>query len=176
MVVGSVDEPVGDASEDLELVVGALEATFRNPPGGRLVEGEDLVRPGQEGVDDGTELGDLAGGVEIGESVEGFEGAVAVVGGVEPVELLEGLPHHPDAGVAVEQVDQPSVGLALGAAEQSEAGSEQIGIEREPDLATGFAALSVAAHEREPGREPAGDMEPVRTWVGPARWVSMAAL
>ena len=53
---------------------------------------EDLVAPVDDGVDDVVELGQLAGGVEVGESVEGFEGTGAVVGLVEPIELLEGVP------------------------------------------------------------------------------------
>ena len=45
-----------------------------------------------DGVDDVVELGELAGDVEVGEPVERFEGAITVVGEVEAVEFLEGLP------------------------------------------------------------------------------------
>jgi hypothetical protein len=64
----------------LELVAGALEATVRDPSGGGFVEGKDLVGPGQDRVDHVTELGDLAGLVGIGETVERFQGAVAASG------------------------------------------------------------------------------------------------
>ena len=39
-----------------------------------------------------VELAKLAGGVEVSEPVERFEGAIVVVGEVEAVELLEGIP------------------------------------------------------------------------------------
>ena len=57
-----------------------------------MVPGEYFCGPGDDGVHDGAELGQLAGGVEIGEPVEGFEGALFVVGEVEAVEFLEGRP------------------------------------------------------------------------------------
>ena len=54
--------------------------------------GQDLVAPGNDGVDDVMELAKFAGGVEVGEPVESFEGAIVVVGLVEAVEFLEGFP------------------------------------------------------------------------------------
>ena len=53
---------------------------------------EDFVAPGDDGVDDVVELGELAGGVEVGEPVECFECAVTVIGLVEAVEFLECVP------------------------------------------------------------------------------------
>ena len=53
--------------------------------------GQDLVAPGNDGVDYVVELAKLAGGVEVGEPVESFEGAIVVVGLVEAVEFLEGI-------------------------------------------------------------------------------------
>ena len=47
-------------------------------------------------------LGQFAGLVEVAEPAEGVQGAVIVVGEVEAVELLEGLPAGPQAGVGVE--------------------------------------------------------------------------
>ena len=42
-----------------------------------MCPGQDLVAPGDDGVDDVMELAELAGGVEVGEPVERFEGGVA---------------------------------------------------------------------------------------------------
>ena len=53
--------------------------------------GQDLVAPGDDGVDDVMELTELTSGVKVGEPVESFEGAIVVVGEVETVELLEGI-------------------------------------------------------------------------------------
>ena len=47
---------------------------------------------GEQRVDDLVELGQVAGLVEIGESVEGGEGAGLVVGEVQAVQLAEGVP------------------------------------------------------------------------------------
>ena len=57
-----------------------------------MVPVEDLVGPCDERVDGVVVLGQLAGLVEVAEPSQGLEGAVIVVGGVEAVELLEGLP------------------------------------------------------------------------------------
>ena len=54
--------------------------------------GQDFVSPGDDGVDDFAELGKLAGGVEISEPSKRGECAVVVLGEVEAVELLEGVP------------------------------------------------------------------------------------
>ena len=61
--------------------------------------GQDLVAPGNDGVDDGVELAKFAGGVEVSEPVESFEGAIVVVGEVEAVELLEGISAGPQSWV-----------------------------------------------------------------------------
>ncbi len=88
--VGGVGEAVGGAPQHLEQVVRALDASVAGPSG--TVPGEDLVGPGDDGVDDVVELGQLSGLVEVAEPSERFEGAVVVAGEVEAVELLEGLP------------------------------------------------------------------------------------
>ena len=62
-----------------------------------MVPGEDLVGPGDDGVDCVVVLGQLAGLVEVAEPSEGLEGAVVVVGEVEAVELLQCLPAGPQA-------------------------------------------------------------------------------
>ena len=49
-------------------------------------------------------LGQLAGLVEVAEPPEGLQGAVVVVGEVEAVELLQGLPAGPQPRVGVEQL------------------------------------------------------------------------
>ena len=61
--------------------------------------GQDLVAPGNDGVDDVMELGELAGDVEVGEPVKRFECAVTVIGLVEAVEFLEGVPAGSQPGV-----------------------------------------------------------------------------
>ena len=67
-------------------------------------------------------LGQVAGLVEVAEPPEGFEGAVVVVGGVEAVELLQGLPAGSEAGVGVEQlVEAGAVGVGEGVASVSAA-------------------------------------------------------
>ena len=49
-------------------------------------------------VDDSVELGQVAGLVEVGEPVEGGEGAGFVGGEVETVQFAEGVPGGPQAG------------------------------------------------------------------------------
>ena len=63
---------------------------------------EDLVRPCDERVAGVVVLGQVAGLVEVAEPPEGFQGAVIVVGGVEAMDLLEGLPAGFEAGVGVD--------------------------------------------------------------------------
>lgn len=53
--VGCVGESVGDASEVAEFVVGAFDAAVAGPV--RVVEGEDLVAPAEQGSDDRFVLG-----------------------------------------------------------------------------------------------------------------------
>ena len=92
-------------------------------------------------------LGQLAGLVEVAESPEGFEGAVIVVGGVEAVELLQGLPAGFEAGVGVEQlVEAGAVGVGEGvaSAQQREPGSEHLGVEGGLD-AVGLLVAVVAS-------------------------------
>ena len=113
-------------------------------------------------------LGQVAGLVEVAEPPEGFQGAVIVVGGVEAVELLEGLPAGSKPRVGVEQlVEAGAVGVGEGVAtpQQQEPGLEHLGVEGGLD-AVGLAALDVAAHLGEPGREPSDDMEPVQHMAG----------
>ena len=113
--VAWVGEPVGGAPEHLEQVVGALDSAVGGAAG--TVPVEDLVGPCDERVDGVVVLGQLAVLVEVAEPPEGFEGAVIVVGGVEAVELLEGLPAGFEAGVGVEQlVEAGAVGVGEGVA------------------------------------------------------------
>ena len=58
-----------------------------------MVPGEDLVAPGEDGVDYGVELAKFAGGVEVSEPVESFEGAIVVVDEVEAVEWCARMLH-----------------------------------------------------------------------------------
>ena len=53
-----------------------------------MVPVQDLVGPVQYGVHGVVVLGNLAGFVEVGEAVEGFQGALEIVGLIEAVELL----------------------------------------------------------------------------------------
>ena len=50
--------------------------------------GQDLVVPGNDGVDDVMELTEFAGDVEVGEPVKRFERAIVVVCLVEAVQFL----------------------------------------------------------------------------------------
>lgn len=74
----------------MEQVVGAFDAAVAGPS--RLVPVEYLLMPREEGVDGVAELGYLPGAVDVGEPVEGFEGAFAVFGEVEAVQLAERVP------------------------------------------------------------------------------------
>ena len=114
-------------------------------------------------------LGQLAVLVEVAEPPEGFEGAVIVVGGVEAVELLEGLPAGFEAGVGVEQlVEAGAVGVGEGvaSAQQLESGPEHFGVEG--GLGAFRPALDIAADLGEPGREPSDDVEAVQHVAGVA--------
>ena len=59
-----------------------------------------------DGVDDVMELAKFAGGVEVGEPVESFEGAIVVIGQVETVELLEGISAGSQPWVGVEELGE----------------------------------------------------------------------
>ena len=166
--VAWVGEPVGASAQDLEQVVGSLDSAVGGPVA--VVPVEDLVGPCDERVDGVVVLGQLAGLVEVAEPPEGFEGAVIVVGGVEAVELLQGLPAGFEAGVGVEQlVEAGAVGVGEGvaSAQQREPGTEHLGVEGGLD-AFGLAALDVAADLGERGREPSDDVEPVQHMAGVA--------
>ena len=77
---------MGGASRDLQEVVGPFYSSVAGPAG--VVPVEDLVGPGDEGVDDVVELGKPAGLVEVAEPVEGGKGGIMVVCVVEASELL----------------------------------------------------------------------------------------
>ena len=99
--VAWVGEAVGGAPQHLEQVVGSLDSAVGGPVG--VVPVEDLVGPGDDGVDCVVVLGQLAGLVEVTEPSQRLEGTVVVVGEVErPWSLLQGLPAGPQAGVGVE--------------------------------------------------------------------------
>ena len=105
-----------------------------------------------ERVDDLVELGQVAGLVEIGEPVQGGEGAGLVVGEVQAVQLAERLPGVAQPRVRLEdgfELGALGVVEAVGAAQQQEPGPEHFGVEDRCG-AGGLAALDVAAH-RGPG-------------------------
>ncbi len=145
---------MGDAAEDLEEVVGSFDSAVGWPAG--VVPVEDLVAPGDDGVDDVVKLDELAGGVEVGEPIERLEGAVAVIGEVEAVQILQGPPGHVESRVFGEEfVEAGPVGVVevIAALQQQEPGPEHSGIER--GLHTlGLAALQVPAHCGEAFGEP----------------------
>jgi len=74
----------------LEEVVDPLEWPVGCSSAG--VVGEDLVSPGDDLVHDVVVFGDFAAVVEVGEPFEGLVGGFDVVGFVDLVELLEGVP------------------------------------------------------------------------------------
>ena len=88
----------------MEEVVGSFDSAVGGPA--RTVPGQDLVAPGNDGVDYVVELAKFAGGVEVGEPVESFEGAIVVVGLVEAVELLEGISAGSQPWVGVEELGE----------------------------------------------------------------------
>ena len=75
----------------------------------------------------------FAGGVEVAEPVEGFQGAGFVVGVVEAVELLEGLVAGFESGVLVEQRVEAGlvcVGERVASPQQHEPCFEHLRVER----------------------------------------------
>ena len=167
--VAWVGEAVGGAPQHLEQVVGSFDSGVGGPVG--VVPVEDLVGPGDDGVDCVVVLGQLAGLVEVAEPSEGLEGAVVVVGEVEAaVELLQCLPAGPQAGVGVEEgVEAHPVGVGEGvaSAQQLEPGPEHFGVEG--GLGAFRPALDVAADLGEARREPSDDMEAVQHMAGRAQ-------
>ena len=98
----------------------------------------------------------FAGGVEVAEPVEGFQGAGFVVGEVEAVELLEGLVAGFESGVFRQQLVEAGlvrVGERVASPQQQEPGFEHLRVVCGSGAA-GFAALNVAAHRGETGTEP----------------------
>ena len=88
---------------------------------------------GEQRVDDAMELGQVAGLVEIGEPVEGGEGAGLVVGEVQAVQLAERVPGVAQPRVRLEdgfELGALGVVEAVGAAQQQEPGPEHVGVER----------------------------------------------
>jgi hypothetical protein len=74
-----------------------------------------LVAPGDDGVDDVVGLGEAVGGVGVAEPVECGEGAGAVIGKVQAVELLQRSPAGGEAWVVFEElVEAGAVGVAEG--------------------------------------------------------------
>ena len=166
--VAWVGEAVGGAPEHLEQVVGSFDSAVGGSVG--VVPVEDLVGPGDDGVDCVVVLGQLAGLVEVAEPSEGLEGAVVVVGEVEAVELLQCLPAGPQPRVGVEEgVEAHPVGVGEGvaASQQREPGPEHFGVEG--GLGAFRAALDVAADRGEPRREPSDDTEAVQHVAGVAQ-------
>lgn len=56
------------------LLLSAFDPAIRGPVDAVVKKGEDLIGPGDEGVDDVVELRDLPGAIQVAEPVEGGEG------------------------------------------------------------------------------------------------------
>ena len=131
-------EAVGSASQDLEQVVGAFDASVAGPS--RLVPVEDLLVPREERVDGAAGLGYLPAAVDVGEPVERFEGAFAVLREIEAVQLAERVPCRFEPRVGLEQGVEP---LALGVVErvgpfgEHESGPEHCGPSRKRGMTVG---------------------------------------
>lgn len=111
-----------------------------------MVVGQELFGPGQDGVDDVVKLGELAGGVEISEPVQGSERAVVVVGLIEAVQVGEGVPRAFEAGMSGEQLVEAFrllVVEVVGSAQQEEPSPEDLRILGGLRLASGFTAFGV---------------------------------
>ena len=147
-------------------VVDPFDGSVGYPSGG--VVGEYFFSPVDDGVDDFAVFGDLSGGVEIGEPSERLVGLIRVVGFVELVELLESVPRGAETWMSVEQPVEMCLvcfGEVVGPAQQGEAGSEQVRLERWwPPV--GVAALYLASYQGEALGEPADDVEPVEHMAG----------
>jgi len=131
---------------------------------------EDLVTPGDDRVADAVVLRQFACGVEVGEPVQGLQGAGPVVGQVEAVELLECVPSGFESRVGVEEQVEAGLFVAVGGVgsfEQQKPGPEQFGVEGGLD-AGGLSVLQVTTHQRQGVGEPAHDMEPVQHVAGAA--------
>ncbi len=90
-----------------------------------------------------------------------------VVGCVEAVEFLEGLPAGFEPRVGVKERVEPclvSFGEGIASTHQREPGFEHFGIEDR--FGAVRAALDVAAHRGQPGTEPSDDVEPVQHMTG----------
>ena len=110
----------------------------------------------------------LSGGVEVGEPSERLVGLVEVFGLVELVELLESVGGGVEAGVGVEEgveVCLVGFGEVVGSAEEGEAGSEQVRLERW-GTPVGVAAVCLSSYQGEALGEPADDVEPVEHMAG----------
>jgi len=68
----AVSVAVGGSSQYLQEVVGVFDSAVAGPVG--VVVGEDLVGPGDDGVDDVVELGQFAGLVEVCRTARGRQG------------------------------------------------------------------------------------------------------
>ncbi len=113
----------------------------------------------------------LAAVVEIGEPFQGLVGGFEVFGLVDLVELLERVPGDFQSGMgSKEPVQMRLVGVCaiIGAAQEGEPGSEQVGLIR-GGCAVGWAALELAACQGEPLCEPADNVEPVQHMAGVAQ-------
>ena len=130
--------------------------------------GEDLVAPVDDGVDDGVELTEFAGGVEVGEPVKRFEGAIVVVGEIEAVEFLEGISAGSQLGWVAKSFSRRAWSCSLrwsARCSRAKRALNRSGVECRFDAGR-LAALQISAHQREALGEPANDMEPVQHMAG----------
>ena len=165
--VGVDGEAVGSAAQDSEHVVGALDAAVAGPP--CSVPVEDLVVPGEDRVDAVAELGYVAGALDIREPVQRLQGAFAVFGEAELVQLAERVPGCPQPRMGPEELVEPLAfgGVELvGATHQQEPRSEHFWVERRGGaLGT---ARDISAHREQHRCEPSDHVEPVQHMAGVA--------
>ncbi len=90
-----------------------VKPAVADPPGFGVVERDDLVAPIAQSPDDPVELGDRPRLCEIAEVHDGGERALLVLGEVGAVECLEGLPGGGQAGVGLEDGDEPGEGFGF---------------------------------------------------------------
>jgi hypothetical protein len=165
-----IHEPVGDALEDAQLAVGALQTSAGDSV--RLVEGEDLVSPLQEDIDHPLELGEgllLIGGDEGPKASLAFRSPSARV---DPIEVLEAPPGRLELGIGAEDLPQPGRPLvreSVPARRLQVARAGHLGIQGRGGAGGPPLALDAPPGLVEPRAEPGGHVKAVHHVGGPGK-------
>jgi len=144
-----------------------------------VVEDDDLVAPHAQGVDDAVELGDGTGSGEVAELHDRPERLVLVLGEVGAMQGLQRQPGCREAGMRVEDGDEPVEGLGgegVCPTQEGETGPEHHGSNAGVGCPAGWrrctsrlTAVSPAANHLTTWNRP-------RTWMVWPKSASIAAL